>query len=140
MPLRMCTTSTGQVCSRVTTVSGTTVPTLTLKLTLLSGSTCWLLNTCSIWVRCCDETDTFAEVLPVVWVSFRLLDDLVAAEPDVPAALPEAPDEVSVAFDAAPLEVFVLPLLALFVVPAWLPDEVPLLMWLDEPAAAPEDP
>jgi hypothetical protein len=63
----MRTTSLGQVC-RVVTVVGTTVPTLTLKLTLVTGSTFTLLNARVTSVRCSDVTLILVEldVLPVV--------------------------------------------------------------------------
>src|SRR3712207_2304476 len=91
----MRTTSFGQACSSVTTVSGTTVPTLTVKLTSVIGRTSTLRNACVISVRCSVVTLMFVELVDVLPVVLAALSDVVLAalpvdrfvEPE--AALPE---------------------------------------------------
>lgn len=137
----MRTTSLGQAVNRVTTVSGTTVPALTVKLTSLSGWVCTLLKAWVISVRCSLVTLMLVEpeVLPVVPALPPEDVPALVFPPDVPPLVPAAePPDVPPA--APPLVPEVVP-----DVPPDPPDVVPELppaeppdVPLEEPDVAPD--
>lgn len=155
----MRTTSLGHAFRRVTTVSGTTVPTLTEKVTSFIGCAFTLLKARVISVRCSLVTLMLVEldVLPVVFAAPPVALDVPLVVPDVappaavpPEALPDVPPEVppdalpealpDVPPDAAPELVPDVPPIGTVVVPDVPPDAPPEVPPVTLPELPPDVP